>query len=206
MIRPLRLMEMDSDRTPLLINAQEDEETLIESRVGSYGSDGDDCDVKFSSDAAAAEEFHRRPEEKVTCFVYVLTGLAAIGGFLFGYDTGVVSGAMLLLAKEFSLSSLWVELVVSITIAAAAVFSFLGGFVNQRWGRKPTILLASFVFTIGAVILGAAKNREMLLIGRFILGIGIGTVIASHRGSAAAPFFYLGSSETSSKISFYHLR
>ena len=62
----------------------------------------------------------------------------------------------------------------SVTIGAAAVFAVVGGYTNDWLGRKPTILLASFVFTTGAVLLGVALNREMLLAGRIIVGMGIG--------------------------------
>lgn len=117
---------------------------------------------------------HHKTKMKTTMYVWVLTFFAAIGGFLFGYDTGVVSGAMLLLKDEFSLSSIWQELIVSVTIGAAAVFSFLSGFLNDSFGRKFVTILASFVFTVGSLILGIAQNKEMLLIGRAILGAGIG--------------------------------
>ena len=108
--------------------------------------------------------------------MYVLTFFSAIGGFLFGYDTGVVSGAMILLRDEFHLNSFWQELVVSVTIGAAAVFAFLGGFLNNWLGRKPVILTASLVFTAGAIVLGVAYNRIMLLVGRITVGIGIGNI------------------------------
>jgi len=112
--------------------------------------------------------------QKLPCSIILLTFLSAIGGFLFGYDTGVVSGAMILLRERFHLDPVWQELVVSVTIGAAACFAIVGGLMNDRVGRKPTILLASVVFSGGALLLGCALNREMLLIGRIILGIGIG--------------------------------
>lgn len=107
-------------------------------------------------------------------FVYLLTGLSALGGFLFGYDTGVISGAMILLRETFPLSSVWQELIVGVTIAAAAVFALVGGFFNDRTGRKPVILLASLVFTAGALCMALASNRSLLLLGRIIVGAGIG--------------------------------
>lgn len=109
-------------------------------------------------------------------FVYILSFFAAIGGFLFGYDTGVVSGAMLLLQPEFDLDSVWEEMVVSATILFAAVFALVGGPLNEKIGRKVVTVLASLVFTGGAVLLGVAQNKVMLLIGRSILGVGIGKV------------------------------
>lgn len=113
-------------------------------------------------------------DAKTSGFLYVLSFFAAIGGFLFGYDTGVVSGAMLLLKKQFQLTSLWEEIIVSATILFAAIFALVGGFMNDFFGRKFTTVCASAVFTAGAVILGCAKNITMLVFGRSILGIGIG--------------------------------
>lgn len=114
-------------------------------------------------------------EEHVTGgFVYILVGFSALGGFLFGYDTGVVSGAMLLLKKEMNLNALWQELLVSSTVGAAALSALAGGPLNEAFGRRVCILLASFLFTVGGVVLSAAPNKEVLLIGRIIAGLGIG--------------------------------
>ena len=107
-------------------------------------------------------------------FVYLLTFLSAIGGFLFGYDTGIISGAIVLLHEEFLLSAVWKEVIVSATMASAAVFSVLSGFSNDWFGRKRTTIVASLVFTAGALLLAGAWQRYVLIIGRFILGIGIG--------------------------------
>jgi SP family myo-inositol transporter-like MFS transporter 13 len=107
-------------------------------------------------------------------FIYILAFFASIGGFLFGYDTGVISGAMIFLRQQFDLNSFWQELVVSVTIGAAAIFAIAGGILNNYFGRRPTTLVASFIFTAGSIILGVAYNRYMLLAGRLIVGAGIG--------------------------------
>ncbi|XP_064604839.1 proton myo-inositol cotransporter-like [Liolophura sinensis] len=119
----------------------------------------------------------KQPEEppaKTTFYVILLTFLCALGSFLFGYDTGVVSGAMLYIKDEFHLSPLLHELVISVTVGAAAVFAVVGGFINDKLGRKPTTLIASVVFLAGALVLALAQNVAMLLAGRVIVGIGIG--------------------------------
>ncbi|BFZ09061.1 hypothetical protein BsWGS_12100 [Bradybaena similaris] len=116
----------------------------------------------------------RETNPKSTVYVWTLAVFAAIGGFRFGYDTGVVSGAMLLLKKEFSLSSVWQELIVSITIGGAFLAALVGGFLNDLLGRKKMTVVGSFVFTSGAVVLCAAQNKEMLAAGRLIVGFGIG--------------------------------
>lgn len=131
-------------------------------------SDADD-DGPLKMDQLSPSESPSTPK-----FVYVLTFFSALGGFLFGYDTGVISGAMILLREEFVLNSLWQEIVVSVTIGAAAVFALLGGCLNNRLGRRPVIIAASIVFTIGAIVMGVASDRYSLLSGRIIVGIGIG--------------------------------
>lgn len=132
-------------------------------------------DAEIASNLESTDEKVTMTESKKTpCFVYMLTFLSAIGGFLFGYDTGVVAGALLLLKESFSLSSVWQEAFISVTMGFAAFFAIVGGYLNDITGRKPTIILASIVFTAGAVLLALSNQRWMLVTGRCILGIGIG--------------------------------
>ncbi|KAK1789889.1 hypothetical protein P4O66_015775, partial [Electrophorus voltai] len=107
-------------------------------------------------------------------FAYILAFFSALGGFLFGYDTGVVSGAMLLLKREMNLNALWQELLVSSTVGAAALSALAGGYLNGLFGRKICILLASSIFSFGGIILSIAPNKEVLLFGRLVVGLGIG--------------------------------
>ncbi len=127
--------------------------------------------TKHNSNMAEHSNGHHPPLRPM---VKVLAFFAAIGGFLFGYDTGVVSGAMIQLRDEFNLSTLWQELIVSITIGAAAVASLAGSFLNDWLGRRPVIIIASSVFTVGALVLALAPVKEVLLIGRLIIGLGVG--------------------------------
>ncbi|XP_051889582.1 proton myo-inositol cotransporter-like isoform X3 [Pristis pectinata] len=140
---------------------------------------------------AARKQFQGNGTSK---FVYTLSAFAALGGFLFGYDTGVVSGALLLLKKEFALNELWQELVVSATVGAAAISALCGGVLNDCFGRKPCILLASFLFTLGAVVMTAANDRYALLSGRVVVGLGIGlaSMTVTVYIAEAAPFHMRG--------------
>lgn len=116
------------------------------------------------------------PEQDASApwFVYMLAFFCALGGFLFGYDTGVVSGAMLLLKKEMRLDALWQELLVSSTVGAAALSALSGGTLNGWLGRRVCILVASFIFSVGGIVLSVAPDKVVLLVGRIIVGLGIG--------------------------------
>ncbi|MGK3738038.1 MAG: hypothetical protein ACI90V_004885 [Bacillariaceae sp.] len=104
-----------------------------------------------------------------------LTFMAGIGGFLFGYDTGVVSGAMLPMKRAFNLSSHQQEVIVSSTVFAAFFSSlFLGATFNDKFGRRISILGSAFVFGIGSIVLMVSNGYVTLVIGRTILGLGIG--------------------------------
>lgn len=108
------------------------------------------------------------------CFVYILTFFAAVGGFLFGYDTGVISGALIILKKHFDLTFFMEELVVSITIGCAIFGAVFSGPMSQYLGRKFVLILSAVVFTAGALVMGLSGNKETLLVGRAIVGLGIG--------------------------------
>lgn len=64
------------------------------------------------------------------------------------------------------------------TIAAAAVLALVGGLLNDRLGRRPVIMVASMIFTVGSLIMGFAKDKYVLLVGRVVVGAGIGECMA----------------------------
>ncbi|VDQ00051.1 unnamed protein product, partial [Trichobilharzia regenti] len=107
-------------------------------------------------------------------FPVIITIVSALGGFLFGYDTGVISGAMIQLREYFNLSYMYQEIIVSISLFAAAIACPVSAFLSDRIGRKAVILIASVVFTVGAVVMGASYSKICLLVGRLIVGLGIG--------------------------------
>ncbi|KAG9509767.1 Proton myo-inositol cotransporter, partial [Fragariocoptes setiger] len=106
--------------------------------------------------------------------IYLMSLLSAMGGFLFGYDTGIVSGAMVFVRKYFELNSVWQEVIVSITVLGAWILSILAGSLSERYGRKVIILLASVIFTFGSIVMGFAWSKWILLFGRLTVGVAIG--------------------------------
>ena len=141
---------------------------------GESGSVSTISDGRMDSTADIVQTGASKKRKGSKFYVYFLSCFATIGGLLFGYDTGIVSGSMLLINPYFSLTTVWTEIIVSGTIGAAAFFSIVAGVSTDFFGRKKTIMLASFVFTIGAFVMGAAPSKEVLLIGRIVVGMGIG--------------------------------
>ncbi|RHY05294.1 hypothetical protein DYB25_007847 [Aphanomyces astaci] len=100
--------------------------------------------------------------------------VSTIGGFLFGYDTGVISGALLFLQQEFQLTPFESELVVSATVFGAIAGAVLGSSANELWGRRKVILSSALLFAFGALGMGLARSVQELVLGRLAVGVGLG--------------------------------
>ena len=107
-------------------------------------------------------------------FVYFAVGVAALGGLLFGYDTGVISGAILFITKQFSLSATMEEIVVSSVLVGAVAGATIGGALTDRFGRRKMIILAGIIFTVSALGTALAPTVGWLIAARVVSGIGIG--------------------------------
>lgn len=107
-------------------------------------------------------------------FVYIAAIFAALGGLLFGYDTGVISGAELFLKNDFTLSTFDLEVIVSGVLAGAAVGALLGGRLADLFGRRKLLIVTAIIFGVGAIVCAAATSPAILVIGRIIVGLGIG--------------------------------
>ncbi|KAH1192283.1 hypothetical protein GLYMA_20G246300v4 [Glycine max] len=121
------------------------------------------------------------PDRKMSFFknpyILGLTAVAGIGGMLFGYDTGVISGALLYIKDDFEgvrQSNLLQETIVSMAIAGAIVGAAGGGWMNDAYGRKKATLIADVIFIMGAIGMAAAPDPYLLILGRFLVGMGVG--------------------------------
>jgi sugar porter (SP) family MFS transporter len=98
----------------------------------------------------------------------------ALGGLLFGYDTGVISGAILFITEDFGLSPFMQGAVVASLLLGAMVGAALAGPGSDRLGRRRLIMIAAVTFTVGAIAASAAPSAWALVGARFVLGLAVG--------------------------------
>ncbi len=113
-------------------------------------------------------------EQKGGRFVYVAAIFSALGGLLFGYDTGVISGAILFIEQEFALSSLYIGIVVSAVLIGAVIGAAIGGDLADHVGRRKMIFVAALIFALGAIGTSVTPNIVLLILGRIVVGVAIG--------------------------------
>jgi len=106
--------------------------------------------------------------------VLLTAGVAALGGLLFGYDTSVISGAMLFLKPAFQLTDTQLEFAVAIVLAGALVGSALAGYSTDRWGRRLVLLATGLGFGAFSVFSGLAFGLVSFCLARFFVGVCIG--------------------------------
>jgi sugar porter (SP) family MFS transporter len=126
-----------------------------------------------SAPGPGANELLQEPVGRAVVWTAAIT---ALGGLLFGYDTGVVSGALLFLHTSFgNVTSFDKELVTSVLLVGAAVGAFGSGRLSDTIGRRPVILVTAVVFVIG--VLGAAFSPTLwfLIATRFVIGLAVGS-------------------------------
>jgi len=109
-----------------------------------------------------------------TRFVYVAASFAALGGLLFGYDTGVISGALIFIKREFGLTTTAEEVVVSGVLLGATIGAIFGGKAADLFGRRRVLLVTAAIFGIGALASAVAASPTILIISRVVLGLAIG--------------------------------
>ncbi len=130
---------------------------------------------------------------KSRLYIYTVSAIAAIAGLLFGFDTGIISGALLFIEKDFVLSTEMKELIVSSVLFGAMFGSLSSGRLTDRFGRRRLMLIISGLFIVGTYIASFATEVYAILLGRLFIGFAIGI------GSYTAPLYI-------AEVSPYELR
>lgn len=125
--------------------------------------------------------------------VAVIATVAATGGLLFGFDTGVISGAIPFFQEAFGITDSWVEIITTAGLVGAVIGAMSSGRIADIVGRKKVILASAIIFMIGAVWSGMSPGPVMLVFARLFLGIAIGV------SSFAVPLYIAEISPTKSR-------
>lgn len=127
-------------------------------------------------------------------YVFFLSIVAALGGFLFGYDTAVISGTISQVTSQFNLTTLQSGWYVGCALVGSIIGVLFAGILSDRLGRKITMFLSAILFSASAIGCAISASLDQLVLYRMMGGIGIGIVSvvcplyiseispASHRG------------------------
>jgi SP family galactose:H+ symporter-like MFS transporter len=119
----------------------------------------------------------------ITKWLFLVGAVILTAGLLFGYDQGVISGALVGIEKSFSVSTFMVEIITSWVTLGALAGALAAGILSDKIGRKSAVLLAAVLFGFGALIEAFAPGAWVLVAGRLIVGFGVGVA------SVAAPLY-----------------
>jgi len=122
-------------------------------------------------------------EEGSSYYMFRITLVATLGGFLFGYDTGVISGSGTYFKEYFDLAPAMHGFVVSSALIGCMVGSFLSGIISHRLGRRNSLILTGLLFLVSAIGSALPETVNELVIYRLLGGVGVGLV------SAIAPVY-----------------
>src|SRR3954454_9221723 len=105
-----------------------------------------------------------------------VAAIAALGGFLFGYDTGIIGGAMLFMQKDLGLKTHGQQqLAVAILLLGAIVGALIAGWLADKISRRRTKMISGCVYVIGGLACALSMNYPEILVSRFVLGLSVGT-------------------------------
>jgi sugar porter (SP) family MFS transporter len=135
-------------------------------------------DIKNSSCYASQDRFSERDNNRINIgYVIKVSLFSAIAGLLFGFDTGIISGALQFVIKTFNIPSdayLVQEMIVSSVPVGALVGAIFSKSSSEKMGRKKSIILTSILFIIGTFVASLAENTHGVILGRLILGFAVG--------------------------------
>ena len=113
--------------------------------------------------------------EKVNmAFIAAIVAVATIGGFMFGYDSGVINGTQKGLESAFDLGKLGIGINVGAILVGSSVGAFMAGRMADLIGRRGVMMLAAILFLVSALLAGAAGSSAIFIFARIIGGLGVG--------------------------------
>jgi sugar porter (SP) family MFS transporter len=109
-----------------------------------------------------------------TSYILGISFISALGGYLFGFDFAVISGALPFLQKQFSLDAYWEGFATGCLALGAIIGCLLAGKLSDTYGRKPGLLAAAAIFALSSLGMAFSPTRDVFIATRFCAGIGVG--------------------------------
>jgi sugar porter (SP) family MFS transporter len=109
-----------------------------------------------------------------TGYILGISFISALGGYLFGFDFAVISGALPFLQKQFSLDAYWEGFATGSLALGAIIGCLIAGSVSDKYGRKPGLLIAAAIFAVSSLAMAFSPSRDLFIGARFCAGIGVG--------------------------------
>lgn len=109
-----------------------------------------------------------------SAYILGISFISALGGYLFGFDFAVISGALPFLQKQFELNAYWEGFATGSLALGAIAGCLVGGMVSDKYGRKPGLLLAAAIFAVSSLAMAFSPSRNLFIASRFCAGIGVG--------------------------------
>jgi sugar porter (SP) family MFS transporter len=111
---------------------------------------------------------------QLTGAVVIVAVVSAVSGMLYGYDTGIISGALLQISKDFGIAESWKQVIAASILLGAVIGALTCSHLSERRGRKGTLVMLAVVFVVGALWCAVAPNPILLSMGRLVLGFAVG--------------------------------
>jgi len=109
-----------------------------------------------------------------TGYILVISFISALGGYLFGFDFAVISGALPFLQKQFALDAYWEGFATGSLALGAIIGCLIAGKVADKYGRRPGLLVAALIFAVSSLAMAFSPSRDLFIASRFCAGIGVG--------------------------------
>ena len=117
---------------------------------------------------------HPRQNDRLTGLIVVTALVSAISGLLYGYDTGIISGALLQIGEDFHIGHVWEQVIAASILVGAVIGALTCSRLAERRGRHGTLLLIGIVFIVGAVAASLSPDPITLSLSRLVLGFAVG--------------------------------
>ncbi len=109
-----------------------------------------------------------------TFYILGISFISALGGYLFGFDFAVISGALPFLQKQFALNTYWEGFATGSLALGAIIGCLIAGWMADKYGRRPGLLVAAAIFALSSLGMAFSPSRDIFIVTRFCAGIGVG--------------------------------